>query len=99
MEPYTGIHRDGTQTKNLHSITVNYPGKPPRRFTGTLIDRTWESDPQPCLYAGDLQGGASDEVKDNDPVIEGTYSEYQVNDAFATNFIYSHFDESKCKLE
>ena len=96
VEPYTGNLRDGTPAQDLFSITVNYPGQPPRRFTGELSSHTWELDPRPCLYAGSNQAGVSNEVEGNDPVIEGRYSDYQVSGAFATNYMYSHFDEREC---
>ena len=50
-----------------------------------------------CIYAGNQQGGPINEVSyTNDPVIEGTYEDYIVQDRFDTDFKYSIFREGRC---
>ena len=66
------------------SFTSNVNLKP---FVSTLIPRGWGSQQTPCLYAGDRQGG---------PVIQGKYSDYEVNGLFGTQYLFSKFDEGKC---
>ena len=67
---------------------------------GCLSPRTWESKKRQCLYVGNRQGGSSDEVDSpNDPVIQGRYTDYVVNDTLGTEFEYTHFDSSRCSIE
>ncbi len=52
-----------------------------------------------CLYAGQRQAGARYEILDdtvNSPVIFGEYTDYIVDSPYATDFSYSHFEESRC---
>lgn len=88
---------EGTRRSDLYNITIKYPGSEPRSFVGLLQSKTWELEKRPCLYVGDSQAGPIDEVESpNDSVIEGDYTEYKVESIFATDFIYSHFDKSRC---
>lgn len=50
----------------------------------------------PCYYVGNSQGGKSGESDNNDPVIEGKYSDYEVAGLFEYKFIYSQFEEDRC---
>ena len=78
-------------------IQVDHPDSDPRVFTGLLAGYSWERDRENCFYVGNRQAGTIVEVNDpNDPVIEGTYSDYQMTDAFSTDFKFSHFDEDRC---
>lgn len=78
-------------------IQVNHPDSDPRIFTGLLVECSWERDRTYCFYVGNRQAGTIAEVQDpNDPVIEGSYVNYIMADDFATDFKFSHFDESRC---
>ena len=78
-------------------MTVSHPLSSPRSFTGVLYDLTWEFESKQCLYVGNRQGGPIGEVDDeNDSVIEGSYQDYRTGGPFDTDFVYSHFDKSKC---
>jgi len=58
---------------------------------------TWEFEKHPCIYVGNSQAGPIQEVDaPNDSVIEGEYTDYEVDSMFATDFIYSHFETSRC---
>ena len=50
----------------------------------------------PCYYAGSSQGGRTGEREENDSVIEGDYTDYQVGGLFDDNFIYSQFERDRC---
>ena len=87
----------GSGRANDYVVTVNYPNSPPRSFVGVLSSVTWEFEKRPCIYVGNSQAGPiSEVVSPNDSVIEGEYTDYEVASMFATEFTYSHFDESHC---
>ena len=79
---------------------MDHPESDPRSFVGFKYNVTWESERRVCYYVGNRQAGSIFEVAGdpavNDPVIEGNYKEYKVNSLFATDFKYSHFDETQC---
>ena len=50
----------------------------------------------PCYYVGNSEGGKSGELNDNQSVIEGKYSDYEMNGLFEYNFIYSQFEANRC---
>ena len=78
-------------------IQVEHPDSEPRVFTGLLAGYSWERDRDNCFYAGNRQAGTIQEVTDpNDPVIEGSYANYETESAFSTDFKFSHFDEGRC---
>ena len=52
--------------------------------------------PGPCYYVGGAQGGRTSERDENDSVIEGQYTDYQVNGLFGDDFLYSQFEEDRC---
>ena len=96
VAPYDGDF-DGSGRSNDYVVTVNYPGSSPRSFVGLLHSVTWELERRPCIYVGNAQAGPiSEVVTPNDPVIEGDYTDYEVDSLFATDFIYSHFEASRC---
>ncbi len=80
-------------------MTVNYPGQSPRQFLSTLDTPTWDIKRSGyCLYSGNSQGGSIAElVTPNDPVIEGMYTDYVVDEAFGYDFLFSHFDSNECE--
>ena len=64
---------------------------------GVKYNITWEHEARVCYYAGNSQAGkVAGDPAVNDPVIEGSYADYKVDSLFATDFKYSHFDESRC---
>lgn len=78
-------------------IQVNHPDSDPRIFTGLLAGYSWEQDRSNCFYVGNRQAGSIVEVQDpNDPVIEGSYADYETGGEFNTDFKFSHFDEGRC---
>ena len=96
MEEYDGVF-DGSGRGNDYVVTVNYPGSPPRSFVGLLSSVTWEFERRPCIYVGNSQAGPIQEVDaPNDSVIEGEYTDYEVDSMFATDFVYSHFEANRC---
>ncbi len=51
-----------------------------------------------CLYAGQNQAAPLYETLDdtvNSPVIFGVYTDYRVDAPYATDFSYTHFEESR----
>lgn len=52
--------------------------------------------PGPCYYIGTGQGGRTPEIDENDSVIEGQYTDYQVKNLFDDEFVYSQFGEDRC---
>lgn len=80
----------------LYVITVEVPSGHQRRFVAELFQRTWDRS-VPCYYAGSSQGGPLKEFeRPRDSVIEGRYTDYQVNGLHETNFTYSRFDDRLC---
>ena len=90
---------DGESSDDDYVITVRYPGQPSRSFVGMESSVTWELERRPCFFVGDGQGGKVFEIAEpdpNDPVIEGHYTDYIVESLFATDYTYSHFNETLC---
>lgn len=54
--------------------------------------------PGPCYYAGDAEGGRSGQSDDDGSVIEGKYTDYQVAALFSHEYVYSQFEEGKCRV-
>lgn len=100
MSPFEGELSIEDPTSVPYTVTVQYPGQPPRSFVGWLFPRTWEQREEYCIYAGDGNGGKLNENElvsgPNDPVMEGTYSQYKVDSEFSTDFEFAHFDETMC---
>ena len=93
---YTGLYNNELRNDD-YIITVNYPGCPPRSFIGQSHYMTWEFERRPCLYVGDSQAGLlGEDVVPNDSVIEGTYSDYEVDSMFSSHYAFSHFKEYVC---
>ena len=97
-EPFNGTLRDGTEPTDNYIVTVSHPDSESRRFLATFLPRTWErGSKRPCLYAGNSQAGQTDEfLSINDPIIEGSYDDYELDSPFATQYKYSRFDETMC---
>ena len=80
-------------------MTVMPESSSPRSFLGEFYHLKWDTSREPCLYAGNAQGGPGYEVEDpNDSIIEGDYSDYIIpsGDLFETEFKYVQFDEERC---
>ena len=61
--------------------------------------RPWESAKEPCVYAGDSEGGRMYEIlKPNVSLLDGSYEDYIVEDLFGTEFKFSQFlrDAGSC---
>ena len=98
VQEFTGLYDNESRTDD-YIVTVRYPGTPPRSFVGLKNGVTWEMERRPCYFVGNGQGGkvSKEEIAEpNDSVIEGRYTDYIVESTFATDYKYSHFDESKC---
>ncbi|XP_019849165.1 PREDICTED: uncharacterized protein LOC100640611 [Amphimedon queenslandica] len=96
---YNGTLRDGTVSPNAYRIDVKPRNKPQRSFVGFLEPVTWDFTPQRCLYAGNSQGGAINEVIEDDlnhSLLEGDYRDYQMESSFDTEFRYGHFESNRC---
>jgi len=80
-------------------ITIAHPLAPPRSFIADLFSHTWDRALKPCLYAGSSQGGPISTVSGfpNDPVIEGSYFEYEITDGiFGSSFKYNRLQNHTC---
>ena len=96
VEPFNGTF-GGVERDDDYIITVSHPEANARSFVGLKSDRTFEFERRVCYYAGNTQAGELAEVSEpNDSVIEGEYSDYRVESLFATEFTYTHFDDSRC---
>ena len=86
------IERNGSDP-TYYLIEVPQSGNQRRRFIGDQHSVTWQGETRKCFYVGDSQGakGAWQHEGPNDPVIEGTYSDYITNGRFDTNFEFSQF--------
>ena len=98
---FTGNFTTDDDRITPYIVTVDHPDSPPRQFIGELFRRTWDKSTKPCLYAGDSQGASSlDEPSSlpNDPVIAGTFRNYEVPDLFSSDFVFSKFEQQNCTL-
>lgn len=90
----------GFDASRYYVVTVeSASGGPSRSFLGEFYHLKWDKSREPCLYAGNAQGGPSYEVEEpNDSVIEGRYREYIISneDLFETRYMYSQFEEDRC---
>ena len=104
--PIVVTENTGNFNNNIRNddYIITVPGSPPspigsptRSFVGLLSSVTWEFEQRPCLYVGNSQAGPLGEaVFPNDSVIEGIYSDYEVNSIFSSDFAFSHFEEQRC---
>ena len=94
VQPYSpAVVKPGVNINTLYNVTVLPKDSAPRSFLGNNFPQTWDNTVEPCLYVGNSQGGPSGEVPDlTGSVIEGRYTEYMVNDMFATDFKYSRIE-------
>jgi collagen type VI alpha len=88
---------DDTIHPNAYRIDVYPPSSDSRSFVGFLEDVTWDFSDQPCIYAGNSQGGPTYEVKDggpNDGLLEGDVKDYIMDGPYDVLFDYNHFHSS-----
>ena len=60
-----------------------------KQFNG-FVHRSWRSRRKMCFFAGDRQGG---------PVIQGSYTDYEVDYIFSTQYRFSKFEDERCVSE
>ena len=83
----------------MSSLFTTHAEADPRSFVGLKSDITWEFERRVCYYVGNTQAGKLAEVSEpNNSVIEGVYSDYQVESLFATGLTYTHFNEDRCRI-
>ena len=86
----------GDVRADAYTITVNYPGQQ-RQFVGFLYSLNWELEENWCLYVGNRKGGPINEVDNpNDPVLQGEYTDYKVDNIFGTEYVFGHFESARC---
>ncbi len=98
ISPYRGVLSNGQLQTGWYIVSVT-TGATTRSYAGRLHRITWDKSREPCLYVGNIQSGPIAEVLDpNDPVIEGSFTEYVVKNPFYEdeNYTYGKFNESKC---
>ena len=97
VSEFTGNSVTNDSRVTPYIVTVNHPDDPPRQFFAELFQRTWDKSMKPCLYAGDGQGGRIlGPVIPNDPVIAGTFRDYEVSSLFASDFVYNKLQQRNC---
>jgi hypothetical protein len=92
---------DALQSQELYLVEVRpADSSGTRRFVAEYYPISWDHNrPEPCLYAGDQQGGRIVEIKRyNDPVIQNNYRLYRTAGLFATQFRYTRF-QHQCAVE
>lgn len=108
IEPFTGLYDsednvtsdDTNCTDGLcdyYVVSITHSSSAERKFVANYYDVTWDFEKRDCLYCGNSQGGPIREVDSpNDSVIEGHYSEYELDGLFDTAYKYSAFNSSMC---
>ena len=76
-------------------MNVKHPQAQLRSFLADHYNLVWDESFKPCLYAGSSQGGSISDVEPNDPVIEGSYHEYEVNSLFDHQFKYNRLNRNE----
>ncbi len=100
---YTGsdlhLAREYFDLERAYTVTVYPPSAPLRSFVGELYWRSWDRQAIRCYYAGNAQGGPVREFEQTpaDSVIQGKYTDYQIENILGTEFTYSMFDEQYCQ--
>lgn len=89
--------RDPNFKKDIRVLKIMHPGSTVRYVPMWLEETSWDAQKTPCFYAGDSQGGHLYEVESpNDSLIEGTYTDYIVDNLFSTDYLFSKFNETYC---
>ena len=80
MDKLTSIYQ---LTISTLLLLTTHAHDPPWSFVDRLHDLTWEFNPTSCLYVKNHQAGTIAEVvSPNNPVIWGSYEQYQVSNGF-----------------
>lgn len=92
---YTGLLWDGSPALDQYVVSFTRPiSNQDVSFAGWLFPLTWELKRGPCLLVGSYQAGPTYRVENtNDSVIEGVYTEYEVDGLYETDFRYSEFGD------
>ena len=90
---YNGTLSDDYAAADIRLVTVRPPNSEVRMFLADRFARTWTNSPGPCFYAGNGQGGPYGGDGPDSPVIQGRYSDYQVDGLFEEDFVYAEFDD------
>lgn len=84
---------DGTTRDNGYKVT-HPPGLSSNSFVGLGYGIAWDYREEMCIYVGDNQASSSILVSDPaDPVILGSYLDYEVDEPYGDHFKYSVFDK------
>ena len=80
-----------------YNVTIQPTNGAPTRYVhGEIYERTWDNTKERCIYLGNSQGGSSREnLRLNDPVIQGHYTDYKMDSLFDTEYDYEEW-ESDC---
>ena len=97
---FTGPVVYDLQGQELYLVEILSPdgSETKRQFIAEFYPLSWDHRrPEPCLYAGDQQGGRTLEFTTfNDPVIENNYRLYETEGLFETGFYFPRFDTDRC---
>ncbi len=75
-----------------YKVVVSHPDSPARSFPALLWHLTWERERRQCLYAGTSNAAKTSNTEGlSDSVIEGSYKDYIVQEAFDTQYKFSRF--------
>jgi len=91
--PITASQMSGS----AYNVTIQPAnGAPMRYLQGIYYPITWESTKEPCIYLANSQGGRSGMNPNiDDPLIQGSYKDYQMGSLFDTEYEYGEW-ESDC---
>jgi hypothetical protein len=78
---------------NPDHYLIAIPGNTQRQMIGDRHSTTWQRENRQCFYVGDRQGGRGLEIKGapNEPLIEGVYTDYIMDEPYDTSFTFSQF--------
>ena len=100
MTEYNGSRNNLTYgDREYYVVNVTRPSSNPRsfEFVGAMYNSSWKDEPKECIFVGTNQGGPTGEVAyADDPVIEGSYVDYNTTGPFVTDFNYTVFNDTKC---
>lgn len=87
-----GTLSNGEPAEEYYQVTVSHPDSPSRTFPAVYWPLTWERERRPCLYAGTNNAGATNEIQGlSSSVIEGSYTEYILPEAYETDYKFSRY--------
>ena len=96
-EPYVGPYRGRQMSaeEKMYKVKILDPikGDVVRSFLTELEQIQWDGKELPCLYAGSSQASSTSKDPGNGNVIEGKYSDYQMDHLSSVNFKYRKYRE------